>query len=71
MERRLTLRERVPLRLHLWICIWCVWYSEHLQLLRTTLQERATRAENDDSAATIHLSLEARKRLKRALKNES
>ncbi|HLL77096.1 MAG TPA: hypothetical protein VK421_17720 [Pyrinomonadaceae bacterium] len=68
MERPLTLRERVTLRLHLWACIWCVWYLEQLQLLRAGLRERA---EAEDSAADINLSLEARERIKRALKGGS
>ena len=71
MERPLNVRERVLLRLHLWICIWCVWYLEHLQLLRAALRERAARAEEDDTSAAIHLSLEARERIKRALKSSS
>ena len=70
LERRLTVRERVTLRLHLWACIWCVWYLEQLQLLRATLREHAELTEAEDSAA-IQLSLEARERLKRALRGES
>ena len=69
MERPLSVRERVVLRLHLWVCIWCVWYFEHLQLLRATLRERAAAAAaDDDAAAALHLSLEARERIKRTLK---
>jgi hypothetical protein len=70
LERRLTVRERVTLRLHLWVCIWCVWYLEQLRLLRATLRERAEQAEAEDGAA-LQLSTEARERLKRALKGES
>ena len=25
MERRLSVRERIIVKLHLWICLWCVW----------------------------------------------
>ena len=71
LERRLTLRERISLRLHLWICIWCVWYLEHLHLIRDTLRARTTQTEADDLAAEIHLSLEARERIKRALQREA
>ncbi len=70
LERPLNLLERVTLRLHLWVCIWCVWYLEQLRLLRATLRERAEHGEAEDGAA-LHLSLEARERLKRALKGES
>lgn len=71
LERGLTVRERVTLRLHLWVCIWCVWYLEQLQLLRAALRERPDPADSEDSAAAIHLSLEARDRIKRALRGES
>ncbi len=71
MERRLTLRERVQMRLHLWICIWCVWYLEHLHVLRDTLHQHAAQVNEDDPAADIQLSLEARERIKRALESNS
>ncbi|HEX8179167.1 MAG TPA: hypothetical protein VF525_06435 [Pyrinomonadaceae bacterium] len=70
LERPLTLAERVQLRLHLWVCIWCVWYLEQLQLLRATMRARPEAA--DDSAASpLRLSPDARERIKRALRPES
>ncbi len=71
LERRLTLRERVTLRLHLWVCIWCVWYLEQLRLLRASLRERDGRTETQDGARAARLTPEARERIKRALKGES
>ena len=71
MERPLTLRERVLLRMHLWICVWCVWYLEHLRVLRDTLRTRGDAERTDDDAAEIHLSREARERIKRALESNS
>jgi hypothetical protein len=71
LERRLTLRERVSLRLHLWICIWCVWYLEHLHLIRDTLRMRVAQTDADELAAEIHLSLAARERIKHALEREA
>ena len=67
MERPLGLRERVTFRLHLWVCIWCVWYLEQLHTLRASLRERGERRAAEDSAAAARLSLEARDRIKRAL----
>lgn len=70
MERKLTLRERVDLKLHLWICAWCQWYLEHLQLIRDTA--RAKGAESPDLESTSpSLSAEARERIKRKLAGES
>ena len=71
MERPLTLRERVLLKLHLWVCIWCVWYLEHLHLIRDTLRTRGAQTDADELAAEIHLSLEARERIKHALEREA
>jgi hypothetical protein len=47
MERPLTLRERVLLKLHLWVCRWCQRYLEHLQLMREAL--RVQENENDEA----------------------
>ena len=68
MERRLTLSESIKLKLHVWICAWCQWYMEHLQLIRDT--SRAQAAEAPDRMATATLSNEARERIRRRLTNE-
>jgi hypothetical protein len=65
MERTLSWRERVLVKLHLWVCMWCQWYLEHLQLLHTSLR---TAAESDSTISTSPgLSAEARERIKRNL----
>lgn len=70
MERPLTLRERVLLKLHLWVCMWCLWYMEHLQLMRDAL--RLQESESDvDVSTTTRLSDEARERIRRSLTNNS
>lgn len=70
LERPLALRERVTLKLHLWVCVWCVWYLENLRTMREALRapgarEDATVADDVDSA--VRLSEEARERIRRAL----
>lgn len=69
MERRLTLVETIKLKLHLWICAWCQWYLEHLQLVREA--SRAKAAEAPDSAGRATLSNEARERIRRRLTNQN
>ena len=70
MERKLTLRERIDLKLHLWICAWCQWYLEHLQIIREAA--RAKGAESPDlESMSPSLSAEARERIKRKLAGES
>jgi hypothetical protein len=61
MERNLTLRESLKLKLHLWICAWCQWYLEHLHLIRDV-----SRAQDTDLIPGPNLSSEARERIKRA-----
>ena len=70
MERPLTLRERVLLKLHLWVCMWCLWYMEHLQLMRDALRLQENESDVDVSTTT-RLSDEARERIRRSLTNNS
>lgn len=67
MERALSVRERVLLKLHVWVCMWCQWYLEHLQIIRTSLREQAEQIPESSLASTPGLSDEARERLKRKL----
>lgn len=74
LERPLALRERVTLKLHLWVCVWCVWYLENLRTMRSALRARAaheekeaTAAAADDVDSAVKLSEEARERIRRAL----
>ena len=67
LERPLSFRERVLLKLHLWVCMWCVWYLEHLLIMRNTLRENSSESTELDSATTPGLSAEARERIKQQL----
>ena len=62
MEDRLTLRERLTVKGHLWICAWCQWYLEHLQLIH-----HAAQATPFDSSDLPGLSAEARERIRKKL----
>lgn len=70
MERPLTLREHLLLKLHLWVCMWCLWYMEHLQLMRDALRLQENESDVDVSTTT-RLSDEARERIRRSLTNNS
>ena len=67
LERRLSLRERLTLKLHLWVCVWCVWYLENLRTMRSALRARGAREEADKVDSAVKLSEEARERIRRAL----
>src|SRR5207245_11778200 len=41
MERKLTSRERIELRLQWWICPWCQWYLERLRIIRVAARAKA------------------------------
>jgi len=69
MEQPLTLRERVNLKVHLWICAWCQWYLEHLHVIRETARAKADQPPDFVSSAT--LSNEARERIRRRLTNQN
>ena len=71
MERPLSVRERVLLKLHLWVCMWCLWYMEHLQLMRDALRVQETENDDRDVSTTTRLSDEARERIRRSLTNNS
>lgn len=65
MERRLTLRERVQVKIHLWVCAWCQWYLEQLHIMR-----EIARAHADDAPELKRgpsLSDEARERIRQKL----
>ena len=66
LERPLSTRERVLLKLHLWVCMWCVWYLEHLQLIRDTARKDSQDLPELDPSVT-GLSAEARERIKQQL----
>ena len=61
MDRDLTTRERLLVKLHLGICAWCQWYLEHLLTIRKTL--RAQPSEADEFKSLPGLSRGARERL--------
>jgi hypothetical protein len=47
--------------------MWCVWYLEHLQIMRNIMSEKASELPELDSPATPGLSSEARERIKKQL----
>ncbi len=65
MERPLSVRERIQVKLHLWVCAWCQWYLEHLRVMRDTARAHADEAPPVVRGAT--LSDEARERIRQKL----
>jgi Putative zinc-finger len=67
IDRKLSLKERLRLKLHLLICIWCARYLVQLKLIRQLMRRSALEPEG----AQLHserLSREARERILAQLK---
>jgi Putative zinc-finger len=60
LDRKLTIRERFALKLHLLICKYCKQFSQQLQALRVAINAYVRSIESD---YTIEMSAEARKRI--------
>jgi hypothetical protein len=67
MERKLTIREQISVKLHLWICSWCQWYMEHLEIIHDAALAKGAASSDLQPASTPALSAEARERIKRRL----
>ena len=51
LDRSLTFRERIALRLHLFICKYCKQFSQHLQTIRVALKQMTSSIESNDGIA--------------------
>lgn len=67
LERALTLRERVGLRIHLALCRWCKRYGIQIRFLRSVAQRQS---EQSETLPAQSLSPEAAERMKVRLKAE-
>ena len=64
LDRKLTLRQRLGLRIHLALCKWCRRYGKQITFLRSATQRYA---QDDQHSPPQMLSPEARERIKRNL----
>lgn len=65
-DQSLSLSDSIKVKLHIWVCAWCQWYMEHLEVLGTVARANATQP----PASTPGLSSEARERIRRNLTKE-
>lgn len=66
LEQPLSLRQRIGIRLHYLICIWCERYMRQLHLLRDAMHRHP-----HETDAAPSLSAKARARLKRSLADQT
>src|SRR5262245_528405 len=64
LERRLSVREWLGLRLHLLVCAWCARYLRQIKFLRSLLRGNRTRK----TELTPALATDARERIANSLK---
>jgi hypothetical protein len=67
MDRPLRLRQRLGLRIHLFLCKWCRRYGRQIGFLRSVAQEREKHGEILPQQTLRH---EAKERMKERLKSE-
>jgi hypothetical protein len=67
MDRPLSFKERMGLRLHLLICILCLRYDRQLQFIRTMMRAYPRQPDFENPPIDAGLSREARARLNQAL----
>lgn len=60
LDRSLTLRERLALKLHLFICEYCRQFSQHMQTMRVALKVMLGSIESNNS---IEMPSAAKKRI--------
>lgn len=68
MDRKLTIRKRWGVALHIMICKWCNLYRKQLFLIRHLIQNPDWREQNNIDGESRTLSVEGRNRIKETLK---
>jgi hypothetical protein len=67
LDQKLSLRQRMQIKLHLLICVWCRRYAQQLLFMRQVMRHTAADFEESDSSPAPSLSPETRARIKRSL----
>jgi hypothetical protein len=68
LDQPLTPGQRLRLRLHFLLCVWCQRYARHLKFIHRVGPRYAKEIEN---VGPHSLSIEAKRRIKRALQSRS
>src|SRR5512141_578436 len=69
MDRSLPIGKRIGVRLHLLICKFCARYERQFFLIRETARHLATTLETPGGSFGETLSVEARDRIRKSIKN--
>lgn len=66
LDRKLTLRERCALQLHLILCKFCKRFSQQLQIIRVSVKSLVDEVEKND---TILMPSDVKERISNVFKN--
>lgn len=69
MDTSLPVGKRIGVRIHLLMCRFCARYERQLLLIRETLRRLVATEEESGGPSRESLSVEARERIKRSLRN--
>jgi hypothetical protein len=69
LDRKLSVRERTALAVHMRLCSYCVHFREQLEVMRRVLGIREDDVEGPESSRSISLSPESRERIKKVLRD--
>lgn len=67
LERKLSRRERLALRMHLWICKYCRRFSQQIKTIRVALAQHVNDIEQDTQ---IRLSEDAKNNITNLINNQ-
>jgi predicted anti-sigma-YlaC factor YlaD len=67
LDRRLTMRERFAVRIHLLMCTYCKRFSQQLLAIRLGLERMTTSMEQDTQ---LHMPSESKARIAKVLASE-
>jgi predicted anti-sigma-YlaC factor YlaD len=69
LDRRLSPREKIVMRLHLFTCTACTRYLKQIKFLSETIHKHEERLTESDDLSPVQMSAEGKEKLKNALKS--
>lgn len=70
LDRKLPLRQRLGVRMHLFFCKACAHFQEQMLFLRQALRRYAARAHDSEPYSSASLPPEVRDRVKKLLREQ-
>lgn len=71
LDRRLSAREKIIMRLHLFTCSFCARYLRQIEFLSEAMHKHEERLSETEDSSSARMSSEVKEKLKTALKSAS